>query len=485
MSFLDRTFRRHSLQRHVSESDSEAFGPTGLTTVHTPSSETLVEIIFVHGLRGGSRQAWSYSPHNLHFWPKEWLPEHPDFEHARIHTYGYPSDWMLRRENPSSIRDFGSGLLEAMINNSELRQDRTTKIILVAHSMGGLVVKNSIITARHNPMFHELSDRLQGAFFFGTPHRGSDLASTLNKYLKATLNTPKAFVLDLLRGSELSNNLNEEFRHVYQGMSVYSFVETVPMSWGVGSGLIVERDSAVMGTLSVSRCGETVLISIGLPGEHIITIEASHRYMNKFESPQDAEFKKVQSAIATVVQDVIQRGMSDWPARMLDHTDTTSAPATNILKNREELSILETYLEITSNPEDHLTELCERRLDSSCEWLTNGDSFQRWLCDEMAPRYIWLKGPPATGKSIITASVTQEINPRNCSYFYFKQGDHRSTLSNLFRSIAYQMASKNRVVRQELLEIARDRLQPPKDDYKATWRKLFINGIFRKWPPSK
>jgi pimeloyl-ACP methyl ester carboxylesterase len=253
VSFLDRTFRSRSLRRHVSESDSEAFGPTGLTTIYTPSSETLVEIIFVHGLRGGSRQAWSFSPHIMHFWPKEWLPEHPDFEHARIHTYGYPSDWMLRRENPSSIHDFGLGLLEAMLNSPELRQAKITKIILVAHSMGGLVVKKSIITARHNPMFQELCDRFQAAFFFGTPHRGSDLASTLNKYLRATMNTPKPFVTDLLRGSDTTNLLNEEFRHVYQGMSLYSFVETVPMTWHVGSGLIVERDSAVMGKILSSR----------------------------------------------------------------------------------------------------------------------------------------------------------------------------------------------------------------------------------------
>ena len=118
--------------------------------------------------------------------------------------------------------------------------------------MGGLVVKKSIIAARNNPMYHELSDRFHAAFFFGTPHRGSDLASTLNKYLRATMNSPKSFVTDLLRGSETTNILNEEFRHAYQGITVYSFVETVPMSWHVGSGLIVERDSAVMGKISKS-----------------------------------------------------------------------------------------------------------------------------------------------------------------------------------------------------------------------------------------
>jgi hypothetical protein len=156
----------------------------------------------------------------------------------------------------------------------------------------------------------------------------------------------------------------------------------------------------------------------------------------------------------------------------------------NILKNREELSILETYLNITYNPEDVLSELCERRLESSCAWLITGEPFQKWLSDDMAPRYFWLRGPPATGKSFLTASITEEISPRHCSYFFFRQGDHRSTLSSLFQSIAYQMAKKNRAIREELLEIARDNFQPPKDDFMAIWRKIFTNGIFLRWPAS-
>ena len=63
------------------------------------------------------------------------------------------------------------------------------------------------------------------------------------------MSKPKAFVTDLLRGSETTYILNEEFRHAYQGMTLYSFVETVPMDLYVGSGLIVERDSAVMGRI--------------------------------------------------------------------------------------------------------------------------------------------------------------------------------------------------------------------------------------------
>jgi hypothetical protein len=98
----------------------------------------------------------------------------------------------------------------------------------------------------------------------------------------------------------------------------------------------------------------------------------------------------------------------------------------------------------------------------------------------MAPRYFWLRGSQATGNSVLLASITEKHRPRNRSYFFFKQGDHRSTLSSLFQSIACQMATKNRAIREELLEIARDNFQPPNDDYKAIWRNIFTNGIFLK-----
>ena len=129
-------------------------------------------------------------------------------------------------------------------------------------------------------------------------------------------------------------------------------------------------------------------------------------------------------------------------------------------------------------------ELCERRMESSCQWLTTGEPFQKWQTDGMAPRYFWLKGPPATGKTILTASVAEEIDPRNCTYFFFKQGHHRSTLNTLFKAIAYQMATKHRVIREEILAIARDNFQPPTADYQETWRRMFINSIFQNWPAS-
>jgi hypothetical protein len=68
-------------------------GPLGLNILHVPP-EPIVDLIFVHGLGGGSRKTWAYSSHPYHYWPKEWLSRDPDFKNVRIHSFGYMADWV-------------------------------------------------------------------------------------------------------------------------------------------------------------------------------------------------------------------------------------------------------------------------------------------------------------------------------------------------------------------------------------------------------
>jgi hypothetical protein len=175
--------------------------------------------------------------------------------------------------------------------------------------MGGLVVKKAIIASRQNPTFHDLGQRIYAVFFFGTPHRGSDLATKLDNYLKATFHTPKNYVRDLFPGSEAINVLNEEFRNAYEGIKLYSFFETMPMPWQFGAGLVVDRNSAILGMpQKLSECAWTLLISPDWKGEHQIMIQADHRGMNKFAGPDDPEYLKVKECLSTVVQEIVQMG---------------------------------------------------------------------------------------------------------------------------------------------------------------------------------
>ena len=98
------------------ESAEEIRGPLGLNLLFAPS-EPIVDFVFVHGLRGGSRKTWSKSLHPAHFWPKEWLPRDPDFRDVRIHSFGYSSDWADRRDSILSIHDFAKSLLGGLLDS--------------------------------------------------------------------------------------------------------------------------------------------------------------------------------------------------------------------------------------------------------------------------------------------------------------------------------------------------------------------------------
>jgi hypothetical protein len=85
-------------------------GPLGLTTIYNPLEKAIADIIFVHGLGGGSRKTWSKNEDPALFWPQEWLPRDPGFRDVRIHTFGYDSNW--DKESILNVHDFAKSLLE-------------------------------------------------------------------------------------------------------------------------------------------------------------------------------------------------------------------------------------------------------------------------------------------------------------------------------------------------------------------------------------
>lgn len=96
-------------------------GPLGLTTIYSPSNDVEVDVIFVHGLGGGSRKTWSKNENPALFWPKEWLSQDPDFRNVRIHTFGYDSNW--GKESIHNIHDFAKSLLEWTRDAPTMQQD--------------------------------------------------------------------------------------------------------------------------------------------------------------------------------------------------------------------------------------------------------------------------------------------------------------------------------------------------------------------------
>jgi hypothetical protein len=116
-SFFSRSFIRK--ETGLADDSSSAKGPIGLTTLHDPGQNAIVDLIFVHGLNGGSQSTWSKNGDPALFWPREWLPNDTAFRDVRIHTFGYASG--LNRESVLHIPDFAQSLLGAIHDSPTMR----------------------------------------------------------------------------------------------------------------------------------------------------------------------------------------------------------------------------------------------------------------------------------------------------------------------------------------------------------------------------
>ncbi|CAF9932101.1 hypothetical protein IMSHALPRED_008796 [Imshaugia aleurites] len=442
-SFLDRSFPGLSLGRRQSEHIDEVRGPLGLSLLYAPS-EPLIDFIFVHGLRGGSRKTWSKTENLDHFWPQQWLPLEPRFKNVRIHSFGYNSNWGQWKGSSLTVHDFGQALLGEILNSPDLSgHDENTAIVLVGHSMGGIVIKKTLLLARQDPHCQKLVGRFHSMFFLATPHRGADSAQLLRKLLSVTSN--KAYVEDLVPGSMSTQLINDEFRNAYQGVQLWSFFETVSTSMG----LIVDRESAV----------------IGLPGERVQLLNADHRHVCKFDTRLDSNYCSLRNAFVASIELIEKTWLLN---RRTEHLS--------------QMQILSQYLGVIERPESELARVNQRQTEGSCKWLTDKESFQKWVGQPTSPRFFWLDGEPATGKSTTAGHVIKFIEETNgdCAFFFFKHGDStKSSIAVLLRSLAWQMARVNSDVRQELLAMAEQGHFLDKADEGSVWRNIFAARILR------
>ena len=137
--------------------------------------------------------------------------------------------------------------MEEIQSYPAINRESDVPIVLIGHSLGGLIIKKACIISKENPTYSDIDKRLHSIYFLATPHRDSDLAQTLNNVLGVSLSGSRLFVTNLERGSEAIQILNDQFRHYYRGIQLHSFIESASTNLGVGSGLVVDRESATLG----------------------------------------------------------------------------------------------------------------------------------------------------------------------------------------------------------------------------------------------
>lgn len=123
-------------------------------------------IVFVHGLFSDP-EAWRCDP--AHYWPTM-IGNDPDqtFSNTDIYVVGYPTP---RSHGTMTMADLESNILSRMQADGVFSRHR--EVIFVAHSMGGLLTQQMLLTYRDKELFK----KVRAIFLYGTPQEGSKLAN--------------------------------------------------------------------------------------------------------------------------------------------------------------------------------------------------------------------------------------------------------------------------------------------------------------------
>ncbi|KAB5570698.1 NACHT and WD domain protein [Coniochaeta sp. 2T2.1] len=317
--------------------------------------------------------------------------------------------------------------------------------------------------ALQDSMYSEVSSSIkEGAIIFlGTPHRGSDSASTLHRVLSATVGS-KAFVQELMANSTTLMTINEDFRHHAITLRLWSFYETKPTSTGPGrSSIIVDRNSAVLGYENEGSCH----------------MDADHHTICKFATTDDSGYKDIKGLLLRLMK---KTDSPERPRALQQHAeDERSRTMSYSLKH------LAHVLGQEDTSEDDLLFFRESRIVGyTCEWIREKESFQWWRAgtDGSEARYLWLKAPPAVGKSVLMSFVVDQLHAEgeNCAYYFFRVHDAvRRTTRAFLLSIIAQIARQNPEFCERLLELDEDHTNIHSMTTRLLWQKVFVDTLFK------
>ncbi|GFP94538.1 protein serac1 [Phtheirospermum japonicum] len=255
-----------------------------------------LDVVFVHGLRGGPFKTWRLSEDKSStksglvekideeagkhgtFWPGEWLAA--DFPHARLFSLKYKTNLTQWSGASLPLQEVSSTLLDKLVaagigdrpvvfvthrQDFFLTLDKALK--LRYWIMGGLVVKQMLHQAKTENKDNFVNNTV-GIVFYSCPHFGSKLADM--PWRMGLVLRPAPTIGELRSGSPRLVELNDFIRQLHKKklIDVLSFCETkvTPIVEGYGGWAfrmeIVPMESAYPGFGELVVCGYMIIIVI-------------------------------------------------------------------------------------------------------------------------------------------------------------------------------------------------------------------------------
>jgi pimeloyl-ACP methyl ester carboxylesterase len=271
---------------------SKRLDSTVLHPIVSASASAQLHVVFIHGLNGDAFKTWRFNETpSWQVWMSDALPE------ANIWSLGYglTSSWWSGGSIP--LTDRAINVLATL--SVELTEE--LPIVFVCHSYGGLLAKQVLRTSREiAPDYADLTKRVKGIVFFGTPHAGSGVA-TYSLALRKVLRSSPA-IDELRANSALLRELNTWFRRslAEHPLPISVYYETQPTR----GFQVVDEESADPGLAFV------------IP----VAVDADHITLPKPLKP-DFRVKQTIGLARGIVSPAAQPQKRNWIAEIMSASD--------------------------------------------------------------------------------------------------------------------------------------------------------------------
>lgn len=184
-------------------------------------------VILIHGLNGHFLDSWRHAdaPSDA-CWP-HWLSEDSGCD---VYLLEYDASLSRWQHQAMPLPDQGDQVASLFSVHPALAE---RQLVLIGHSMGGLVIKTLITQSmqKDDPRHQAMVRRICGVVFIATPHQGAELANlaqALGKLLR-----PNPQVSNLQLHDAHLRQLNHTFRaeHARLGFAVQVFAESRDLEW--------------------------------------------------------------------------------------------------------------------------------------------------------------------------------------------------------------------------------------------------------------
>ncbi|NEP23933.1 NACHT domain-containing protein [Moorena sp. SIO3I6] len=211
------------------------------------------DVVFVHGLGGDASSTWhpKGKRNDDNFWPV-WLGK--DQLGLNIWSFGYDAQATNWKSNSSMpLFDQASNLLDWL----DIHDIGKHPLVFITHSMGGLLVKKMLSSAKNLEKYKGILEQTKGIVFLATPHTGSHLANLIDNI--GVLARTTVSVEELKAHHPQLRELNEWYRQNARSLGIATkvYYETLPVQ-GI---LVVDPDSANPGIEGVNP--------VAMPDDHI------------------------------------------------------------------------------------------------------------------------------------------------------------------------------------------------------------------------